>query len=99
MNIRAIFTEPSKPAHPAFSYGFLVVILLLLASDIRWRLSLPPTYSHERYASAVVALMLLFNHLAYQFRLPFALIIALRCLAWGWLVFGIFYIFYWSHIL
>jgi hypothetical protein len=99
MNIRAIFTEPAKPKHPAFSCGFLVVIFVLLASEIQWHLSLPPTYSHDRYGNLVVGLMLLFNHLAYSFRLPTPATVAVRILAWSWLLFGCFYIFYWSRVL
>jgi len=94
MNIFATFAEPPKAIRPAYSYGFLAVILALLAVDIYWRLNLPPFYHGARNLGCVVALMLLFNHLAYQFRWPSQATIALRLLAWGWLVFGFFYIFY-----
>jgi hypothetical protein len=99
MNLRAILTEPPKESSSAFRYGMLVVFLLLLAFDIRWRIGLSPGYRHDRNGNGVVALMLLFNHLAYQFRWPTSVTAALRLLAWGWLAFGCFYIFYWSHIL
>jgi len=41
--------------------------------------------------------MLLFNHLAYQFRWPTLVTVTLRSLAWLWLAFGSFYIFYSSN--
>jgi len=99
MNIRSNFTEPSNAVHPAFRYGMLVVCLLLLAVHIQWRLTLPSDYRHDPNGNGVVALMLLFNHLAHNFRWPTSVTIALRLLAWGWLAFGCFYIFYWSHVL
>jgi hypothetical protein len=88
----SIFAEPSKP-NPVFAYGFLVVILLLLVERIWWFISLPPQYPYERYTGFVVVLMLLFNHLAYQFRLPTRLTVFCRILAIVWLAFGLFYIF------
>ena len=99
MNIRASFTEPPKERSFTFRYGMLVVCLLLLAFHIQWRLTLSPDYRHDRNGNGVVALMLLFNTLAYQFRWPTSVTVALRLLAWVWLAFGCFYIFYWSHIL
>jgi hypothetical protein len=99
MNIPAIFAEPPKPAHPAFRYGMLVACLLLLAWHIQWRLSLPATYPYDRNSNGVVVLMLLFNHLAYQFHWPTSVTVALRALAWVWLAFGCVYILYWSHVL
>ncbi len=77
----------------------LVVTLLLLAWHIYWRLTLPPDYRQDPNGNGVVALMLLFNTLAFQFRWPTSITVALRLLAWSWLAFGSFYIFYWSHIL
>ncbi len=98
MKIRAIFTEPPKPAHPAVRYGMLIVCLLLLAWHIQWRFSLLATYTHDRNGGAVVVLMLLFNLLAFQFHWPTSVTVALRALAFGWLAFGGFYIYYWSRI-
>ena len=99
MNIRAIFTHPPREGGSTFRYGFLVVCLLLLAFHIQWRLTLSPDYRGDRNVGGVVALMLLFNHLAFYFRWPTSVTVALRLLAWVWLAFGCFYIFYWSHIL
>ena len=92
MNIRTIFTEQSKPAPPSVRYGMLAVCILLLALHILWRLNMPADYSGDRNMNGVVALMLLFNHLAFQFRWSTRVTIALRVLAWSWLIFGCYYV-------
>lgn len=99
MNLRAMLTEPANESSSTLRYGMLLVVLLLLAFHIQWRLTLPQGYSHDRNGNGIIALTLLFNHLAYQFRWPTAITVALRLLAWGWLIFSCFYIFYWSHVL
>lgn len=99
MKIRSFLTSPFRPDNPGFVYGFLAVIVMLLIGDIQWQLSLSPSYPYDRYGNLVVLLMLLFNHLAFQFRWPPAVMAALRLLALGWIVFGLFYICYWSRIL
>ena len=92
-------TEPPTVQRPLFKYVMLVFTLLLLAMDIHWRLTLPPDYRHDPYGNGVVTLMLLLNILAFQFRWPTFITVALRLLALSWLAFGAFYVFYWSHIL
>ncbi|MBM4024425.1 MAG: hypothetical protein FJ280_03340 [Planctomycetes bacterium] len=69
MKARSLFTEPppSSLSYPAYRYGMLVVILLLLAGNLRLYLSLPPGYIGDPYMNSVVVLMLFFNHLAYSF--------------------------------
>jgi hypothetical protein len=99
MKIRSLLTSPIQPNNPGFVYGFLAVIVMLLIGDIQWQLSLSPSYPYDRYGNFVLLLMLLFNHLAFQFRWPAAVTAALRLLALGWIVFGLFYICYGSRIL
>lgn len=98
MTIRAIFrasfTQPPPVVYPVFQYGMLVVCLLLIAWNIKWLSGLPPDYPYERYGCAIVTLALLFNHLAFWFRWPASLTVALRLLALGWLAFLLFYICY-----
>lgn len=94
MNVRSIFTEPSQPAHPAFQYGMLIVILALLAWNFQWYFSLPSDYEGDRYMNLVVACMLLFSHLAYSFRWPLSVTITLRVLAWSWLIFTFLFVCY-----
>ena len=92
-------TKSSKSKTPAYAYSMLAVILALLAWNIRWRLNLSPRYPSDRNGTLVVALMLLFNHLAFQFRWTLLMTATLRILALAWIVFGFFYLFYWSHVL
>lgn len=95
MTIRSFLTSPSRPGHPVYVYGFLVFLLLALAWIIRCSLYLPPSFSYGRHGGIVVVLMVLFNHLAFQFRWPGAVTAALRVLAVGGAVFGLFYVLYW----
>ena len=68
----------------------MAVILALLAVELLSSFHRTPAHSHDRYENMVVGLMLLFNHLAYQFRFPAPATVALRFLAWGWMVFAVF---------
>jgi hypothetical protein len=98
MTLASKFAEPSKPRSSAYSYGFLAFILLLLAIDL-FRLSRSSVGSlHIATGNCVVVLMLLFNHLAYQFRFSPQATVALRILAWGWVVFGLAYVISWMAI-
>ena len=95
MSIRSIFTSPpdmasSKPWHQAYRYSMLVFILFL---------TLPSTYPFDPYSTSIVALMLLFSHLAYWFKWPTTVTVILRVLVWIWIVFAFFYMFYLSHVL
>jgi hypothetical protein len=92
MNLRSILMEPSKPVSRAFQYGMLVFILIMLAVSLLLCFTAPPARG-DRYLLLVIVLMMLFNHLAYQFRWPVPATVAIRILAWGWLIFGLFYIF------
>lgn len=98
MIIRRILTSPGQPGNPIFAYGFLIVIVLMLIWNIQVLMDTPPSYHYDRCGNLVVALMLLFNHLAFQFRWPAGVTVALRVLSLGWTVFGLFYVFYWSHM-
>jgi len=99
MNLRSILTQSSKPIHPVYRYGMLVIILLLLVQDVRWYLTLPPTYPYDPYGGLIGVLMLLFLHLAFAFQWRRSVAVALWILAVGWLLFAFFYISYWSDVL
>lgn len=92
------FAEPPKEVEPVFRSVMLGVCLFLLAWNIRWLLALRPDYSYDRYGNLVVILMLLFNHLAYSFRWPVRVTVALRVWAWVWLAFAIGYLL-WEALL
>lgn len=85
-------SEPPNKVRPVFSYAMLGIILLLLAWNISWRANLPPDYAGDQYGNVVVALMLLFNHLAFQFHWPILATVLLRTLAVIWFVFACVYI-------
>ena len=95
MSISSYLTEPAKMPRPA-AYGFLVFLLILFATAIRLWFSLPPRYPYDPYGNLVCITMLLLNHLAFNFQYPRPVTIAFRLLAMGWLIFGIFYVFYWD---
>jgi hypothetical protein len=67
MTIPSFFKDAPQSGHPAFRYGMLLAILGLLAADLYWRVNLSAMYGSGRYVNAVVILMLLLNHLAFQF--------------------------------
>jgi hypothetical protein len=92
MNFFVAFAKPAKLMHPAIRYGFLAIILAVLLIDIGTQLEFPEPYP-RRNLNLAVGLMLLFNHLAFNFRWPQAVTVALRLLAVGWLIFWSFCIF------
>jgi hypothetical protein len=77
---KSLSEEPA--VHSAgYLYGILSVIFALLIVCAL----LPSQHYVERF---IIPLMLLFNHLAFQFRWPRPTTIALRAFAICWLVFG-----------
>jgi hypothetical protein len=77
-----------------FRYGFLAVILALLLLQVLIVPHLSASYPHGRYFGYIVPLMLLFNHLAYQFRWSQTVTIVLRVIAWLWIAFALPYMFF-----
>ena len=77
----------------SYKYGFLVLIIGLLVWNIttllEWRNS-----GYDQYGNLMIALMLLFNHIAYQFTKRGWLSRVMKTVAWVWLVFGFAYIFW-----
>ena len=100
MGIRSVRRKAAGGWVPAvYRYGMLVFILLLLVRQVHWQLTLPTAYSGDPYGTAVVILMLLFNHLAYAFTWRRSIAVVLWTLAWIWLGFGSVYIFFLSRVL
>ena len=72
-------------------YGMLVIIFFLIVLNIH--LLLPPrNYDSDIFLSPVVTLMLLFNHIAYQFTKRGWLSRVMKTIAWIWIVFGFIYV-------
>lgn len=72
-----------------WQYGFLIVILVLLSHDI-YRVQ---TRDNPSYDIFIVTIMLLLNHLAYQFKFGAKGTIFIRALAWVWIILGVSYTF------
>ena len=77
----------------SYKYGFLVFILLLIVLDIHLLLPLRH-YDPHSFLALVVTLMLLFNHIAYQFTKRGWLSRVMKTIAWIWIVFGFAYLFW-----
>jgi hypothetical protein len=93
MSLTTSFMREAKITHPAFRFGFLGFILLLLAYDIYWWATLPATYVGPRAGNLIVGFLLLLNHLAFFFRWPPAVTAALRITAFSWIAFAGFYLY------
>ncbi len=99
MGIRSKRTDPSGAAGPVYRYGMLVFILGLLAWNIHWHLTLPPSYDGDPYSTSIIILTLLFNHLVAAFKWPRHVSVVLWALSWSWMAFTLFYVFYWGRVL
>ena len=77
----------------SFKYGFLVLIIGLLiwnvASLLKWQ-----NFDYDQYGNLIIALVLLFNHIAYQLTKRGWLSRVMKTIAWIWIVFGFAYIFW-----
>jgi hypothetical protein len=91
--------DPSKGKYPLYRYGMLAYILVMSVWQIELYLTRPADYEGDPYGGFVCVLMLLFGHLAMAFKWRRGVAIALWVLTSGWIVFGFFYVFYWSHVL
>ena len=82
---KELLQEPS-PRSAIFRYGFLALILALVADDLYH-----PGSHYLR--GLIIPAMLLLNHLAFQFRWPRAITISLRVIALAWVIVGSYFIF------
>ena len=77
----------------SYKYGFLVLIIFLVvwSADplMKWQ-----NFDRFQFSSIVVPLMLLFNHIAYQFTKKGWLSRVMKTIAWIWIVFGCTYLFW-----
>jgi hypothetical protein len=94
MTIRSVFTDPPQQLPPAVRYGLLLALVGLLAFDLLRNFVLFPTFHPDHYANTVVILMMLFSHLAFQFRWPSIATVALRAVVFMSLLFGLPYILF-----
>ena len=89
---KTLLHEP-KMQSAGFRYGFLAFILGLTIFSAVAAAHLSPSVS-GRYFGFIVPPMLLFNHLAFQFRWSRPVAVALRAIAFVWIVVVGIYIFF-----
>jgi len=88
------FLAEPKLRGVGYRYGMLAAILVLLLAQI-WVLFHPPAhFADSRYFGFLVPLMLLFGHLAYQFRWSQPTTLLLRIVAWTLAVPTVVYILF-----
>ena len=99
---RGLLMNPNTPAaSPAvdfifnhlYKYGVLAIILYLLVINVmhllKWH-----DFAYDEYGNLVIALMLLFNHIAHNFTKTGWKNRIMRAVAWVWLILGFVYIFW-----
>lgn len=79
-----------------WKYGFLVLILCLLAFNVfihfKWW-----DFGYDKFMGTVVALMLLFNHIAYYLVTKGWKSVVMKTVAWVWIILGFAYFFWVSQ--
>ena len=76
-----------------YKYGMLALILCLLIFSVQNLLKYRD-FAYDEYGNLMVALMLLFNHITYNFTKTGWKHHVMRAVAWTWMVFGFVYIFW-----
>ncbi|TWU49026.1 hypothetical protein Poly51_49300 [Rubripirellula tenax] len=86
-------TETIQASRHRFPYknAFLGFILVMLVANVAILVA-DGDYGYRKYTSIVVTLMLLFNHVAFQYKLPKPFGTLAKLLAWTWLSIGLVYI-------
>lgn len=95
MNPHTPATSPKADRfHKCFhKYGMLALILCLLVFAVMNLLKYRD-FAYDEYGNLMVALMLLFNHIAYNFTKTGWKNRVMRAVAWTWMVLGFVYIFW-----
>ena len=70
MKIPATLTDPPKEERPVSRYSFLAIVCLLVSWNVSVRFAPPVDYKGDRNLNVnlAIAVMLLFNHVAFSFR-------------------------------
>ena len=92
-NRPAVSTEIEFTFNLLWKYGFLALILSLLAWGVfiffkRW------DFGYDQYGGIMIALMLLFNHIAYYLTTKGWQSVVMRTVAWVWIVLVFAYLFW-----
>ena len=88
------FLEEPRLRSTRFRYGFLAFVIGLIILQVILAIQMKPSDRLGRFFGFVVPFMLLFNHLAFQFRWSSAVTAFWRVVAWVWMIFGLPYILF-----
>ena len=91
-NRPAVSTEVEFTFNLLWRYGFLALILCLLVFNVmhllKWR-----NFAYDQYGNLIIALMLLFNHIAYSLTTKGWKSVVMKTVARVWIVLVFAYIF------
>ena len=99
---RTLRMNPNRPAvspeveltfNLLWNYGFLVLIFCLLAYAL-FILFKSKNFAYDQYGGLMIALMLLFNHVAYYLTTKGWKSILMRTVAWVWIALVFAYLFW-----
>lgn len=92
-NRPAVSTEVEFTFNLLWKYGFLALILCLLVFNVmhllKWR-----NFGYDQYGNLMIALMLLFNHIACFLTTKGWKSVVMKTVAWVWLVLIFVYLFF-----
>ena len=83
----------SRETDHLHKYGMLALIFCLLVFSVYHLLKHRDFFAYDEYGNLIVGLMLLFNHIAYNFTKTGWKNRVMRTVAWTWMVLGFVYIF------
>ena len=86
------FGEPPRVVNSAIQWGTLIVVLFLFGWMAYLMSQRKPTHTTDPLLGYLVPGMLILNHIAFQFRYPFRVTVALRLVAVEWFAFTMFYL-------
>ncbi len=95
-DLKALSAETEFTLRSLWKYVFLTIILCLLTFNVFGLLTWQ-RFGYDQYLGPLIALMLLFNHIAYYFTTEGWKSIVMKTVAWVWIAFVFVYI-YWIWV-
>ena len=92
LNRPAVSTEVEFTFNLLWKWGFLALILCLLAFGVMLLLK-GRNFGYDQYGGLMIALMLLFNHIAYYLTTKGWKSVVMKTVAWVWIVLVFAYLF------
>jgi hypothetical protein len=90
--VRDYLMTDNRSLGPVYAYGFLCLLLALLAWQVKLVMEMSADYPGNRYTGIIVISMGLLNHLAWVFRWPDRFKLVLRVISAVWTVFALVYV-------